>query len=189
MNKLKFYGSFLFLITILLLLGLLISCRSSSNTKKQQNTEVSQSSRGDLPAKDGATGDDGKNVKTGESGSVDNNSDGGVGSEILLIPWSFNASQYRGKNGQQFTFRCPANGNADSHIYGTDVYTDDSSICKAAVHAGIISLASGGIVTIEIRKGQDAYLGSERNNIKSNDFTTFWNGSFVFVGRTSGGGS
>ena len=69
-------------------------------------------------------------------------------------------------------------------LYGTDVYTDDSSICTAAVHAGLISFQAGGSVTIEIRQGQSSYAGSARNGVTSKGYGS-WNGSFVFVGQIS----
>ena len=65
-------------------------------------------------------------------------------------------------------------------IWGTDTYTDDSSVCTAAVHSGAISLAAGGTVTIEIRPGLDAYRSSTRNGITSVPYGS-WHGSFVFV--------
>ena len=59
---------------------------------------------------------------------------------------------FRGQNGAHYVYTCPFYGVAGS-IWGTDVYTDDSSVCTAAVHAGLITLAGGGTVTIEIRPG------------------------------------
>ena len=64
--------------------------------------------------------------------------------------------------------------------YGTDIYTDDSSICTAAVHAGKFSLAAGGTVIVEIRAGQSSYTGSMRNGLTSNDYGSMWDGSFSF---------
>ncbi len=58
--------------------------------------------------------------------------------------WTTNAVSWRGNNGQQFTFDCPPNGTISSSLWGTDTYTDDSSICTAAVHASLISTSSGG---------------------------------------------
>jgi hypothetical protein len=107
-------------------------------------------------------------------------------SSPLLISWSFSPSQYRGNNGKQYNFRCPPGGKPNS-VLGTDVYTDDSSVCTAAVHEGLITTEEGGVVTIEIRPGLDAYVGSERNRIKSSDFNVRWSGSFVFVRSSSGG--
>jgi hypothetical protein len=99
--------------------------------------------------------------------------------------WSANANRHRGQNGQRFTYSCPAGG-ALYRIWGTDVYTDDSSVCTAAVHAGLIVLNTGGNVTIEIRPGQDSYTPSTRNRVRSDAYGP-WTGSFVFTGERSSG--
>jgi hypothetical protein len=99
--------------------------------------------------------------------------------------WSANANRHRGQNGQRFTYSCPAGGGL-YRIWGTDVYTDDSSVCTAAVHAGLIVLNTGGNVTIEIRPGQDSYTPSTRNRVRS-DAHGPWTGSFVFTGERSSG--
>ena len=95
------------------------------------------------------------------------------------IDWNSNATEHRGKNGQRFTYVCPANG-APRISYGSDIYTDDSSVCTAAVHAGLITLERGGTVTIEIRSGQSSYQGSRRNGLSTQSYRS-WSGSFVFV--------
>ncbi len=88
---------------------------------------------------------------------------------------------HRGQNGKRFTFKCAPNpGGAGGTVWGTDVYTDDSPICKAAVHAGLITYASGGTVIIEIRPGQQSYAGSERNGVSTSNWGG-WGGSYVFV--------
>ena len=97
------------------------------------------------------------------------------------IAWGTNAASYRGQNGQRVTLLCPPSWTAAS-VWGTDVYTDDSSICTAAVHAGLINAASGGAVQIEIRPGLPAYVGSARYGVASAGYGA-WHGSYVFVGR------
>jgi cytoskeletal protein RodZ len=86
--------------------------------------------------------------------------------EITPIGWDTTANGFKGETGQTYTFQCPADGTAQS-IFGNDIYTQDSSICTAAVHAGIISLAEGGKVTIEYRPGRSVYGSTVRNGIKS----------------------
>lgn len=97
-----------------------------------------------------------------------------------LIAWSDKAYEIglRGKNGQQFSYTCPASGTAYA-IFGTDVYTDESSICTAGVHAGKITITAGGTVTLEIRAGAASYTGSTRNGITS-DNSSATPGSFIF---------
>ena len=96
--------------------------------------------------------------------------------------WGDTTGGTGGEVGERFLFQCPPGG-SDLSIWGTDVYTADSSVCTAAVHAGLITLAAGGAVTIEIRPGQDSYVGSTRNGITSNEYGS-WGSSFAFVGGT-----
>jgi hypothetical protein len=65
-------------------------------------------------------------------------------------------------------------------VWGTNTYTNDSSVCSAALQAGLITLARGGIVTAEIRPGQSAYVGSTRNGVTSNAYGP-WPWSYVFL--------
>jgi ABC-type transport system substrate-binding protein len=94
-------------------------------------------------------------------------------------PWDAEAGQHRGQDGEQFDYECPPNGEPRT-VWGTDIYTDDSSVCTAAVHVGVITLEDGGDVTIEIRPGEDSYDGSERNGITTLDYPS-WGGSFEIV--------
>lgn len=98
----------------------------------------------------------------------------------VAISWSTQADGKRGQNGQRFTYTCPAGGSSNGRLWGTDIYTDDSSICLAAVHAGLITFASGGTVTIEIRSGQASYTGSQRYAVTSSSYGG-WPGSFLLV--------
>jgi len=86
--------------------------------------------------------------------------------DITPIGWDTTASGFKGEAGQTYMFRCPEEG-TEQGVYGSDIYTQDSSICTAAVHAGIITLAQGGVVTIEYRPGRSTYGSTVRNGIKS----------------------
>lgn len=65
-------------------------------------------------------------------------------------------------------------------VWGSDVYTDDSSICTAAVHAGAITLEEGGEVVIEMRAGETSYRGTTTNGIRTEPWGA-WDGSFVIM--------
>lgn len=98
--------------------------------------------------------------------------------EATATTWAANAAADRGKNDQVFIRQCPANGTA-STVWGTDIYTDDSSVCTAAVHQGAISLAKGGVVFVRIVPGRSAYAGSSRNGVISRSWSSYL-GSFRF---------
>ncbi|XP_073499410.1 uncharacterized protein [Phyllobates terribilis] len=79
---------------------------------------------------------------------------------------------------------CPADCSTSGRsVWGTDVYTDDSSICRAAIHAGKIP-NEGGQVSVQKTPGQTSYNGSTRNGIKTKNYGSF-PGSFIFVASTS----
>jgi LCCL domain len=89
------------------------------------------------------------------------------------ILWNTSASILTYEAGKSYKFKCPAGGTITGYVWGTDVYSADSSICAAAVHVGAISLASGGTVTIELRPGQSSYQGTTRNGVKSIDYGAY----------------
>ncbi|MEO8073599.1 MAG: LCCL domain-containing protein [Acidobacteriota bacterium] len=97
--------------------------------------------------------------------------------EITPIQWNTSAVSFKNDDGRTYKFRCPPNGTAGS-IWGSDIYTADSSICTAAVHTGLFSLADGGVVTIEFRPGRQTYGSTERNGITSNTYGEYQH-SFV----------
>ena len=98
---------------------------------------------------------------------------------VLGEGWSVNAESARGRNRQRFRVSCPAGGSLRS-VWGSELYTDDSSVCTAGVHAGAITARTGGTVTIEIRPGARSYEGENRNGVRSQDFESY-QGSFVVV--------
>ena len=77
-----------------------------------------------------------------------------------------------------YRFVCPA-ANQTGNVWGTDIYTDDSSICESAVHAGLIG-RDGGTVHFERLGAQQSFRGSVRNGVSSLDYAA-WPGSFRFV--------
>ena len=97
--------------------------------------------------------------------------------EQTPVLWNTSASMVGSETGKTYKFKCPPGGK-ESSVWGTDIYTADSSICNAAVHAGKLTMESGGSVTIELRPGESAYKGSERNGIKTNDYGQYGS-SFV----------
>ena len=94
------------------------------------------------------------------------------------VTWDLNASEYRGQDGTLVAFDCEAGGEIGS-VWGTEVYTDDSSVCSAAVHAGLIDVEDGGRVIIRIAPGEESYEGSEANGVTSSEYGP-WGGSFTF---------
>jgi LCCL domain len=100
--------------------------------------------------------------------------------------WAVTATAHRGKNGERFTIDCTSSGSVRS-VWGTETYTDDSSICTAAVHVGLITVVTGGKVEYEIAPGLDEYSGTLANGITTSHYLSF-QGSFTFPAAPPGSG-
>lgn len=92
--------------------------------------------------------------------------------------WEANAASLNGKDGETFTLVCSPGGTAHS-VWGSDIYTADSSICTAGVHSGLITFQQGGTITIELRPARPIYGCSERNGVTTSPYG-FYLRSFVF---------
>ncbi len=99
--------------------------------------------------------------------------------EAVSLTWTSRIITFSRESGRQLVFDCPRGGRAE-RVTGTDIYGETSSVCTAAVHAGLITLTDGGRVTAEVRPGQDTFSGSRRNGITSVSYGRMTN-SFVFV--------
>jgi hypothetical protein len=87
----------------------------------------------------------------------------------------------RGMNGKSYLFRCPAGKPVPESVTGSGPYTDASSICGAAAHAGAIDAQRGGVVMIQILPSRDDYRGSTQNFIRSAEYAHVWGGSFAVL--------
>src|SRR5262245_5015975 len=85
---------------------------------------------------------------------------------------TFTANDLKGDPGATFAVSCPANCEATGGIWGTDIYTRDSAVCRAGIHAGAIA-AAGGVVNVRLEPGRPAYRGSARHGIQSGDYANF----------------
>ena len=85
-------------------------------------------------------------------------------------------------------------GSAEGSIWGTEVYTTESHLASAAVHAGVLAPGEKGVVRVRIIAGQKSYLGSTHNGVTSEGYGP-WNCSFTvervkeLPGRTKKTGS
>ena len=98
----------------------------------------------------------------------------GSASELAGCPDT--AKQLRGTR-QAVTCTCSAQQTRSGQVWGSGPYTDDSRICRAAVHAGVIS-PSGGEVRFQMEAGRSRYSGSTRNGVVTTPYGT-WSSSFA----------
>jgi LCCL domain-containing protein len=93
--------------------------------------------------------------------------------------WTTTAQNCSIHVGDTLMVSCPPGGTI-RYAWGTDTYTADSSVCTAAVHAGLIGVDAGGDVYLEVTAGLEEYAGSERNGVKT-QARGEWLTSFMFV--------
>jgi beta-lactamase regulating signal transducer with metallopeptidase domain len=98
-------------------------------------------------------------------------------SRIRAIADPGNLVNYRDQVGK--SFYVDVTGSTDGTVWGGDngVYTDDSTLAAAAVHAGILQPRQRGIVHVTIVGPRDAYHGSTRNGVTTSDYGP-WEGSY-----------
>jgi hypothetical protein len=71
--------------------------------------------------------------------------------------------------GASLTCRCDAEQTSVGSVWGSGRYTADSTICRAAVHAGAIP-AAGGAVTLHAGGRCERFTGTNRNGIATSDW-------------------
>lgn len=70
--------------------------------------------------------------------------------------------------GASYYFR--VQGSNDGPVWGADIYTGDSMLAPAAVHAGAVKAGETAIIKATVMKAPAQYRGSLRNGVTSNDF-------------------
>jgi LCCL domain len=85
-----------------------------------------------------------------------------------VLPDPGNMTAYQGRMGQSLAFR--VTGAMGGTIWGTDVYTTDSQLSMAAVHAGAIRLGETGVVRVKIIPSPPAFTASRRNGVMSQPY-------------------
>ena len=102
-------------------------------------------------------------------------------SNAVTIPQApGNLVAYRDRVGQNFQFTLT--GTLSGSVWGTGIYTDDSVLACAAVHAGVVLPGETKVVTVKILAGQSSYQGSVRNGVTTSSYGA-WAGSYSFIGK------
>jgi hypothetical protein len=86
--------------------------------------------------------------------------------EVLPDPGTL--SNYAQFIGQTYLFK--VTGAAGGSVWGTDVYTSDSSLAAVAVHAGVLKMGETGVVLVKIVSPPGSFAGSTRHGITTSDY-------------------
>ncbi len=103
-----------------------------------------------------------------KAGTTSTGGNSGNDSSTTSVPNAPNHMlSYRGQNGKVYTFK--VTGSTNGRIWGGDnnIYTDDSIIATAAVHAGLVKAGQTGTIKVKILPGQSSYSSIKRNGVTS----------------------
>lgn len=81
------------------------------------------------------------------------------------------------------TVTAPSGGAQTGGVWGTDVYTLDSSIAAAAVHAGVVPPGQTAVVRVRVVASPPQFQPSTRNGISSTGYGNYPAGGYEFVRR------
>jgi hypothetical protein len=111
---------------------------------------------------------------------------GGTDDHAAAAPAPGNLSAYQQQFGKEMTFSVTgftSAPGANANLWGTDLYTLDSNIAAAVVHAGLAK--PGETITVRVRVVQSPpqFVSTFRNNVNSTAYGSFPAGAFEFVRR------
>ncbi|MEX2216108.1 MAG: LCCL domain-containing protein [Phycisphaeraceae bacterium] len=91
-----------------------------------------------------------------------------------------NMTGHQDKAGQTVIYKVTGGQPGSGSVWGTDVYTLDTSVALAAVHAGIVKPGETKVVRIMILGQTDGFVGTTRNGITSSTYGAY-PGAFKLV--------
>ncbi len=121
----------------------------------------------------------GEDIQTTAPLSADASSDGtsaaAAYSDWTIHPQPQNLMAYRGEHGAVYAFEVV--GDPEGTVWGTDIYTDDSTLGAAVIHAGLVREGEQAVVFVTVLPGQDQYEGTTRHGITTHSYG-HWHGSY-----------
>jgi hypothetical protein len=98
------------------------------------------------------------------------------------LPDPGNLIEFADRIGEVFYF--DITGQSGPTIWGTEVYTADSNLATAAVHAGVLKVGQRGIVKVTMIKSPEVHHGIVQNGVRSSQWGAY-SASYVVEGAFS----
>jgi hypothetical protein len=92
------------------------------------------------------------------------------------LPDPGNLTTHQAEIGKTFLFKVTGQA-AGGVVWGTDIYTSDSSLAMAAVHAGVLKAGQTGYVRVRIVRPLAAYTGTTRHGVTTSPYGP-WPGAY-----------
>jgi hypothetical protein len=91
--------------------------------------------------------------------------------DVLAMNDPGTLEKYAEQAGKVYYFRVA--GATDGIVYGTGVYTTDSPLATAAVHAGVLKYGETGLVKVTILPGRSHYDAYDNNEVLSREWDAY----------------
>jgi LCCL domain-containing protein len=95
----------------------------------------------------------------------------GTGDEATAALDPGNLVNFQNQVGKMFAFRLT--GAMNGSVWGTDIYTADSNLASAAVHAGAVKVGQTKVVKVKIVPSPQAFQSSSRNGVTSSPYGNY----------------
>jgi hypothetical protein len=82
-----------------------------------------------------------------------------------------------------FSVTAPSGNQQGTSVWGTDIYSLDSNLAAAAMHAGLLVPGQTSVVRIRVVASPPQFLGNTRNGVTSAAYGAYPAGAFEFVKR------
>ena len=79
--------------------------------------------------------------------------------------------EHCGRVGRSWCFRVV--GELEGPVWGTDVYTGDSSVASAAVHAGHVEAGATAVLRVVVVEPPERFEGTLRHGVASRDYARY----------------
>lgn len=87
------------------------------------------------------------------------------------LPNPGNLTEFANRIGESLYF--DVLGQVGGSVWGTEVYTYDSDLGTAAIHAGVLKPGQRGIVKVTMVKSPESHRGSTQNGVMTHDWGTY----------------
>ncbi|MCX8140881.1 MAG: LCCL domain-containing protein [Thermogemmata sp.] len=106
-----------------------------------------------------------------------------VGETATAPPAPTNLMAFQHQFGKELTYTLTGYtpGTGQANVWGTDVYTLDSHLAAAAVHAGVVQPGKTAVVHVRIVQSPPQFIASYRNGINSTAYGNYPAGAYEFV--------
>jgi hypothetical protein len=90
---------------------------------------------------------------------------------LPVRPYPGSLYEFRQFEGQTLYFE--VTGRIGGSVWGSDVYTGDSDLATAAVHAGAVAIGQTAVLEVQIQPSQPQYVSTTRNGVTSSGWGSY----------------